>query len=243
MGPVCVASHLVPFLPTHPVTPLSAEDTSSIGTVSAALHGSASILPISWVYLKLMGTEGIRLASSTAILHANYMASRIKEFYPILYTNKNGVVGHEFIVDLRHFKKSAGIEAIDVAKRLQDYGFHAPTLAFPVPGTLMIEPTESEGLNEMNRFIDAMKSIREEIREIEEGKADKDVNVLKMSPHVIQECASDKWDRPYSREKAAYPLSSLRYNKFWPTVKRLNDVYGDRNVVCLRTVDDLVKKE
>jgi len=146
-------------------------------------------------------------------------------------------------VDLRHFKKSAGIEAIDVAKRLQDYGFHAPTLAFPVPGTLMIEPTESEGLNEMNRFIDAMISIRAEIREIEEGKADKEVNVLKLAPHVIQECTSDKWDRPYSREKAAFPLPSLRYNKFWPTVKRLNDVYGDRNVVSLRSVGDLVKKE
>eukprot|EP00008_Paramoeba_atlantica_P009700 CAMPEP_0201499850 /NCGR_PEP_ID=MMETSP0151_2-20130828/78315_1 /ASSEMBLY_ACC=CAM_ASM_000257 /TAXON_ID=200890 /ORGANISM="Paramoeba atlantica, Strain 621/1 / CCAP 1560/9" /LENGTH=976 /DNA_ID=CAMNT_0047892577 /DNA_START=242 /DNA_END=3172 /DNA_ORIENTATION=+ len=239
MGPLCVASHLVSFLPSHPFSLLGLYANDSIGTVSAAPHGSASILPISWMYIKLMGMHGLKHASIAAIVSANYMAHRIREAFPILYTNKNGFVGHEFIVDLRHFKKTSGVEAIDVAKRLQDYGFHAPTLAFPVVNTLMVEPTESEPLSEMNKFIDALLSIREEIREIEEGKYNHQMNVLKQAPHTQEECLANEWDRPYSREKAVYPLPSLRIKKFWPTVKRLNEVYGDRHLQAKRTEGDL----
>eukprot|EP00461_Guttulinopsis_vulgaris_P002067 UN02068 len=204
----------------------------STGAVSAAPFGSASILPISWMYIKMLGGDGLRTATSMAILNANYLMSRLKDFYPILYTGENGRCAHEFILDLRDIKKRVGITEEDVAKRLADYGLHAPTQSFPVPGTLMIEPTESEPLAELNRFADALISIRGEIAEIENGVADKVNNVLKNAPHTIDTVLADNWDRPYAREKAAYPVPSLRQNKFWPTVGRVDGVLGDRVLVC-----------
>jgi glycine dehydrogenase len=230
MGPICVAEHLKPFLPSHPLVPVGG--TSSLGTVSAAPWGSASILPISWAYIVMMGTEGLRQATEIAILNANYMMSRLEKFYPIVYKGANGRCAHEFLLDLRPFKQSAGIEVEDVAKRLMDYGFHAPTTSFPVVGTLMIEPTESEPKAELDRFCDAMISIREEIAEIEQGRADLENNVLKNAPHTADMVASDSWNFPYQRERAAYPAPWLRQRKFWPAVGRVNNVYGDRNLAC-----------
>jgi glycine dehydrogenase len=200
--------------------------------VSAAPYGSASILLISYAYIRMLGTEGVRKASEYAILNANYMRARLEGQYEILYTNHNGECAHEFIVDLRPFKKTAEIEAEDVAKRLMDYGFHAPTLSFPVPGTIMIEPTESEDKAELDRFCDAMLSIREEIRAIEEGKADKKDNALKNAPHTQQAIITSDWKHSYTREQAAFPLAYVRENKFWPSVARVNNTYGDRNLVC-----------
>ena len=230
MGPIAVAAHLAPFLPGHPIIPTGG--VRAIGPVSAAPWGSANILIISWAYIRLMGGDGLRQATVIAILNANYMAARLSPHFPILYTGAGGRVAHEFIIDLRGFKESAGIEAEDVAKRLMDYGFHAPTVSFPVAGTLMIEPTESESKEELDRFCEALIAIRGEIREIESGRSDRTKNVLKNAPHTAEAVIADSWDQPYSREKAAYPLPWTREHKFWPAVARVNNVYGDRNVVC-----------
>ncbi|KAJ1673415.1 glycine decarboxylase subunit P, partial [Spiromyces aspiralis] len=200
--------------------------------VSAAPYSSASILTISWSYIKLLGGQGMTEATKTALLNANYMRNRLNGHYPILFTNKNGMCAHEFIIDLRGLGKSAGVEAIDVAKRLQDYGFHSPTMSWPVANTLMVEPTESESREELDRFCDAMISIRNEIREIEEGKQPRDNNLLKNAPHTIRDVSADVWDRPYSRTRAAFPLPGLKERKFWPTTRRVDDVFGDTNLVC-----------
>jgi glycine dehydrogenase len=230
MGPIAVAPHLAPFLPGHPVIPTGGPQ--AIGPVAAAPWGSASILAISWVYIALMGAPGLTRASEVAILNANYMAARLAPRYKILYSGSRGRVAHELIVDLRPFKASAGIEAEDVAKRLMDYGFHAPTMSFPVAGTLMIEPTESEDKAELDRFCGALLAIREEIRAVEEGRADRADNVLKRAPHTASEVTADAWDRPYGREQAAFPLPYLRESKFWPAVGRVDNVWGDRNLMC-----------
>ncbi len=230
MGPIGVAEHLVPFLPGHPVTGLGGEQ--SIGPVSAAPHGSPSILPISWSYIAMMGAAGLTKATQVAILNANYMAKRLEGHYGVLYTGKNGRVAHEFILDGRPFKKSAGIEVEDIAKRLMDYGFHAPTISFPVPGTLMVEPTESESKEELDRYCDALISIREEIQAIEEGRADRSDNVLKNAPHTVHVVTADTWSHPYSREQAAFPAPWVREHKFWPPVARIDNAYGDRHLVC-----------
>ncbi|MHA8065349.1 aminomethyl-transferring glycine dehydrogenase [Aquirufa sp. ROCK2-A2] len=230
MGPIGVAKQLVPFLPGHVMTDSVAADKH--GAVSAAPVGSASILAISYAYIAMMGGEGLTKATETAILNANYIKARLEKEFPILYTGSEGRCAHEMIVDCRPFKISAGVEAEDIAKRLMDYGFHAPTLSFPVAGTLMIEPTESENKEELDRFIDALLSIREEIREIENGAADKTSNVLKHAPHTQSIVLLGEWTRPYSREKAVFPLPYVKANKFWPTVSRIDSAYGDRNLVC-----------
>ncbi|KAG0495178.1 hypothetical protein HPP92_006172 [Vanilla planifolia] len=236
MGPIGVKKHLAPFLPSHPVVPTggipASDKANPLGTISAAPWGSALILPISYSYIAMMGSKGLTDASKIAILNANYMARRLENHYPILFRGVNGTVAHEFIVDLRGFKQTAGIEAEDVAKRLMDYGFHGPTMSWPVPGTLMIEPTESESKAELDRFCDALISIREEIAEIENGKADINNNVLKGAPHPPSMIMADTWTKPYSRENAAFPAAWLRGAKFWPTTGRVDNVYGDRNLIC-----------
>jgi len=228
MGPICVNEKLKPHLPGHWTNP----DKTGTGAVSAARYGSASILLISYAYIKMLGTYGIRQATVYAILNANYMKSRLESYYPILYTGPNNTCAHEFIVDLRPFKLQAGIEAEDVAKRLMDYGFHAPTLSFPVPGTMMIEPTESEDKAELDRFCDAMIAIYHEIQDIANGKMDKNDNPLKNAPHTQFVITSDEWNHAYGREKAAFPLPYTRLNKFWPSIGRVNNTYGDRNLIC-----------
>ncbi len=252
MGPICVKAHLAPHLPGHVMSNDSALGTSvglagqinaasqtgggpqkRANAVSAAPYGSASILLISYAYIRMLGSDGVKKATEYAILNANYMLSRLKGKYDILYTNDHGACAHEFIVDLRPFKKSAEIEAEDVAKRLIDYGFHAPTMSFPVPGTIMIEPTESEDKKELDRFCDAMISIRKEIALVEEKGSDPANNPLKNAPHTQFEVCSDNWNKPYSRETAAFPVASIRLNKFWPTVARVNNTYGDRNLICV----------
>lgn len=229
MGPIACKEHLAPHLPGHPVVKTGGQN--AIGPVSAAPYGSASILPISWAYIKMMGSEGMTEATKTALLNANYMRARLADHYDILYTNENGMCGHEFIVDIRPFVPK-GIEAIDVAKRLQDYGFHSPTMSFPVTNTLMVEPTESESKAELDRFCDAMIAIRKEIQDVIDGKVNKENNVLKNSPHSLEVMMSDKWDHPYTREEAAFPMAHLRQNKFWPSVARVDDAWGDRNLMC-----------
>jgi glycine dehydrogenase len=228
MGPICVNEKLKPYLPGHWSNPIK----TGTGAVSAARYGSASILFISYAYIKMLGTSGIRQATVYAILNANYMKSRLESYYPILYTGPNNTCAHEFIVDLRPFKTQAGIEAEDVAKRLMDYGFHAPTLSFPVPGTIMIEPTESEDKSELDRFCDAMIAIYLEIQDIANGKIDKNDNPLKNAPHTQFVITADEWNHPYGREKAAFPLPYTRSNKFWPSIGRVNNTYGDRNLIC-----------
>jgi len=230
MGPIGVAAHLAPFLPGHKVADNGA--SSEISAVSAAPFGSASILPISYAYIRMMGAEGITNATRMAILNANYIKARLESHYPVLYTGANGRCAHEMIIDLRPFKTSANIEVTDVAKRLMDYGYHAPTVSFPVAGTMMIEPTESETLEELDRFCEAMIAIRAEIQEVADGLADKEQNVLKRSPHTAEVITADTWDRPYSRQKAAYPLPWVQSRKFWPTVGRIDNAYGDRNLIC-----------
>lgn len=230
VGPIGVKKHLADFLPGHPIVPTGG--AQAIAPVSAAPWGSASILPISWSYIKMMGARGLTHATKITLLNANYMAARLSAHYPILYTNAKGRCAHEFILDTRGFKETCGIEAIDIAKRLQDYGFHAPTMSWPVPNTLMIEPTESENLQELDRFCDALINIRQEIKEIEEGKAPRERNVLKMAPHTVKDLITGEWDRSYSREKAAHPLSYLKERKFWPTVTRVDDAFGDLNLFC-----------
>lgn len=229
MGPICVNDKLKPFLPNHPVISTSGEQ--GIHAVSAAPWGSASILTISYAYIAMMGSEGLTNATKMAILNANYMKERLADHYKILYTGTQNRCAHEMIVDCRDFKK-AGVEVEDIAKRLMDYGFHAPTVSFPVAGTLMIEPTESEPKEELDRFCDTLIAIRQEIREIEEGLADKDHNVLKHAPHTVSVVTADQWDRPYTREKAAFPLPFVRETKFWPAVSRIDNAYGDRNLMC-----------
>ncbi|EMM71819.1 aminomethyl-transferring glycine dehydrogenase [Leptospira weilii] len=230
VGPIGVAKHLVPFLPGHVLVDNTTGNEH--GAVSAAPWGSASILLISWIYIALMGSEGLTNATRISILNANYIAKRLEKAYPILYKGKNGFVAHECILDVRPFKKTAGIEVEDVAKRLIDYGFHAPTMSFPVPGTLMIEPTESESLEELDRFCEAMLLIHQEILDVQNGALDKTDNPLKNSPHTAAMVTSDRWDHLYPRERAAYPASWLRDHKFWPYVGRVDNVYGDRNLVC-----------
>ena len=229
MGPIGVAEHLVEFLPGHPVVNLGGENP--IGAISAAPWGSASILLISWVYISLMGGSGLTEATRVAILNANYVARRLERCFPVLYKGKNGFIAHECIVDLRKYK-AAGIEVEDAAKRLMDYGFHAPTISFPVPGTMMIEPTESESKAELDRFCEAMISIHAEIAAIESGNADQGNNLLKNAPHTAAAVIADDWNRPYSREQAAFPAPWTRLHKFWPAVGRIDNVYGDRNLVC-----------
>jgi glycine dehydrogenase len=230
MGPICVASHLSPHLPGHPVVPCGGDEP--LGTIAAAPWGSPSILPISWAYIRLCGAEGLRKATDVAILNANYVASRLDEHYPVLYRGHTGAVAHECIIDPRPLKASTGVTEMDIAKRLMDYGFHAPTVSFPVPGTMMIEPTESENLAELDRFCDALISIRREIAAIEDGAVDAEHNALKGAPHTAAVVASDNWDRPYSREQAAYPAPWTRSHKFWPAVGRIDEPYGDRHLFC-----------
>jgi len=231
VGPIGVASHLVPFLPARSSILYPPSSPAAVGPVTSAPMGSASILTISWMYIRMMGGEGLTEATKIAILNANYIAKRLDGFFPVLFKGKRGLVAHECIVDLRQWK-SGGVEVEDVAKRLMDYGFHAPTVSFPVAGTLMIEPTESESKEELDRFCDAMISIHAEIDAVVSGKVDKKNNVLKNAPHTAQQVVSDKWDRPYSREQAAYPASWTREHKFWPAIGRIDSVYGDRNLFC-----------
>lgn len=227
MGPIGVKKHLAPFLPGHF---LKGNDRNA---VSAAPYGSALILLISYGYIRLLGPDGLKKASEVAILNANYLNHKLKDFFPPLYTAENGTVAHEFIIDCREFKRTAGIEVVDIAKRLIDYGFHAPTVSFPVPGTLMIEPTESESRAELDRFAETLTAIRQEIAEIEQGIMPRDNNPLKHAPHTATVITAELWERPYSRRKAVFPLPWVAYNKFWPAVSRVNDAYGDRNLMCL----------
>jgi glycine dehydrogenase len=226
MGPIGVAAHLVDYLPGDPTA------GDEIWAVSAAPFGSPSILPISWAYIRMMGGEGLTLASKVAILNANYLAHTLGDHYPVLYRGDQGTVAHECIIDTRFLKGEAGIEVEDIAKRLMDFGFHAPTVSFPVVGTLMIEPTESESKAELDRFRDAMVAIREEAREVELGMLPRDDNPLKGAPHTAEEVAGDEWTHAYGRERAAFPAPWLRDFKFWPAVSRVESAYGDRNLVC-----------
>jgi glycine dehydrogenase len=231
MGPIAVAPHLAPFLPGHPFADVGG-GVEAIGPVAAAPWGSASILPISYMYMDLMGGEGLTRASKVAILNANYIAHRLDPHFPVLYKGSRGLIAHECILDCRPYKASAGVEVEDIAKRLMDYGFHAPTVSFPVAGTLMVEPTESESRAELDRFCEAMIAIRGEIREIEVGRADRANNVLKRAPHTLAQIAGNEWNRPYSRESAAFPAPWTRVHKFWPAVGRIDAAFGDRTLVC-----------
>jgi len=235
VGPIGCGSHLAPFLPDHPVVegvnPAEGDD-GTVGTVAAAPWGSANILPISWAYIAMLGPEGLRQSSKIAILSANYIAKRLNPHFPVLYTGKNGTVAHECIVDLRPIKESCGITNEDVAKRLVDYGFHAPTMSFPVVDTLMIEPTESEAKRELDRFCDAMIQIRAEIADIESGKSDPENNLLHNAPHTHELLMQSPWSMPYSKEEAYFPIPSTRDDKYWPPVGRVDNVLGDRVLIC-----------
>jgi glycine dehydrogenase len=224
-----MAGHLAPFRPGHPVIPTGGEQ--SLGTVSGAPWGSAGILAISWIYIRLMGAEGLERATQVAILNANYMARRLGAHYPIVYTGERGRVAHEFIIDCRPFKK-VGIEVDDIAKRLMDYGFHAPTMSWPVAGTLMVEPTESESKAELDRYCDALIAIREEIRDVEEGRMSAEAGPLRMAPHTARAVTAEEWNRPYSRQKGAFPAPWVETRKFWPPVARIDNTWGDRNLFC-----------
>ena len=228
VGPIGVAEHLMPFMPGHPE--LSSE--SPVGPVSAAPFGSAMILPISWMYIRMMGPDGLTDATENAILSANYVAKRLAPHYPILYTDAQGLIAHECILDTRVVKESAGVTVDDIAKRLIDYGFHAPTMSWPVAGTLMIEPTESEPLCELDRFCDAMIAIRQEIAAIESDTASADNSILRHSPYTVEAVTTDQWPHAFSRQQAAFPLNSLKTDRYWPPVARIDNVYGDRNLVC-----------
>jgi glycine dehydrogenase len=235
VGPVCVVDDLVPFLPGHQTAGIGTD--SPVGAVSAAPLGNAAVLPISWMYVRMMGAEGLREATETAILSANYVAARLADHYTVQFSSgvqglRGGGVAHECILDLRPLKDSSGITAEDVAKRLIDYGFHAPTLSFPVAGTLMVEPTESEPLAELDRFCDAMIAIRQEIARVEGGQWPREDNPLKNAPHTAQSLLRADWAHPYTREEAAYPVTGLRRGKYWPPVGRVDNVYGDRNLFC-----------
>ena len=230
MGPICVREHLAPFLPGHPLVKTGGE--AAVGAISAAPFGSASILPIPYLYIRMLGGEGLELATKVAILNANYMAKRLEDHYPVLYRGARGRVAHEFILDLRDFKRTAGVDFVDVAKRLMDYGFHAPTMSWPVVGTMMVEPTESESREELDRFCDALIAIRGEIDQIAAGEWDRDDNPLKNAPHTAAEVTADEWTHPYPRSVAAFPASWVREHKFWPAVARIDDAHGDRNLIC-----------
>ncbi len=230
MGPIGVASHLAPFLPTHLLPSVGGDQ--GIGAIAAAPYGSPNILPISWAFIRLMGEKGLKKATQVAILNANYMARKLEKHFSVLYSGQNGMSAHEFILDLRPFKKSADIEVEDIAKRLMDFGFHAPTISWPVPGTMMVEPTESESKAELDRYCEALIIIREEIAAIEEGKLPRDNNPLKFAPHTVEVIAQSEWPHPYSREQAAFPVPWLRQHKFWPAVSRIDSAYGDRHLVC-----------
>ena len=231
MGPICAAKHLTSFLPSHNVIPCNTS-SNAISAVSATPWGSAGVLPISWSYMALLGNEGMKKSTSIAILNANYMAKLLEDHFPILYRGENGFNAHEFIIDLRPIRKESGITDEDIAKRLMDYGFHAPTMSWPVPGTLMIEPTESESKNELDRFCSAMISIKKEINDVIEGKSDAKNNMLKNSPHTMETITKETWDHPYTREDAVFPASWLREYKYWPTVGRIENAVGDRNLIC-----------
>ena len=239
MGPICVANHLIPFLPGHPILNNS---KTAIHAVSAAPMGSAGILPISWAYIAMLGDDGLKASTEIAILNANYMAHKLQSYFPILYRGALGYSAHEFILDLRPLKKESGISDEDVAKRLIDYGYHAPTMSFPVPGTLMIEPTESESKKELDRFCDAMIAIKNEIDDVINGKMDAEDNPLKNAPHTAHAIASDQWNHPYSRQKAAYPAPYLNNHKYWPSVGRIDNAYGDRNLICTCPPVEVYKK-
>lgn len=232
MGPIGVTEELAPFLPGHPVVQPTSAGAQCVEAVSAAPYGSPSILPISWAYIAMMGASGLIRATQVAILNANYMARKLRDHYDIVFSNSNGYCAHEFILDCRPFEKSAGLRIDDIAKRLMDYGFHSPTMSWPVAGTLMIEPTESESLAELDRYCEALISIRNEIRLIEDGDADQEDNVLRNAPHTVEMIGSDEWSHPYSRSEAAWPLPWLRDRKFWPPVARVDNPHGDRNLVC-----------
>jgi len=234
VGPVAAKAHLAPFLPGHPFSQRKdhAGGVFQGGPVSAAPHGSAGILPISWAYVRMMGTEGLTDATAAAVLAANYLATRLREHFPVLYTGDNGLVAHECILDLRPLKEQTGITVDDVAKRLIDYGFHAPTMSFPVAGTLMVEPTESEDLGELERFVEAMIAIKNEALAVAAGEWPKDDNPLVNAPHTAASVVADEWTHPYSRERAVFPVPSLVRNKYWPPVRRIDQAWGDRNLVC-----------
>jgi glycine dehydrogenase len=233
VGPVAVRSHLAKFLPcSYTAGTASKWNDLEWMRISAAPFGSASILPISWMYVAMMGAAGLAKATETAIVSANYVAKKLENFYPVLYKGNKGLVAHECILDLRPQQKESGISNEDVAKRLMDFGFHAPTMSFPVPGTLMIEPTESESKFELDRFIEAMVAIAEEIKKVSNGSFDKENNPLKNAPHTAEVILANEWNRPYTREEAAYPVGRLRKNKYWPPVGRADNVYGDRNLFC-----------
>jgi glycine dehydrogenase len=230
MGPIAVAAHLTPFLPGHPIVATGGE--RAIAPVAAAPWGSASILLISYGYIRMLGAAGLRRATEVAILNANYIRARLAPHYPVLYTGPGGYVAHELIFDLRPFKATTGIDEMDVAKRLIDFGFHAPTVSFPVPGTIMVEPTESEPLEELDRFCEAMIAIRGEIDAVASGALDRADNPLKHAPHTAEDVCATSWPHAYSREQAAYPVPGLRARKFWPPVSRVDNPYGDRHLVC-----------
>jgi glycine dehydrogenase len=234
VGPIGVAAHLVPFLPSHPLDPAGgAAGGGAIGPVSAAPLGSAGILPISWMYIRMMGGSGLRTASQVALLSANLIAERLEPHFPVLYRGQGGRVAHECILDLRPLKRSCALEVDDLAKRLMDYGFHAPTVSWPVAGTVMVEPTESESLREIDRFCAAMAAIRQEARALESGAADPLDNPLKRAPHTLAAVTADHWGRAYSRSEAAFPAGeSQRQDKFWPAVARIDNAFGDRNLIC-----------
>ncbi|KZX55103.1 glycine dehydrogenase (aminomethyl-transferring) [Halioglobus sp. HI00S01] len=242
MGPIGVGAHLQPFLPSNPVVPVPGLDENN-DVVSAAPYGSASILPISWSYVALMGGEGLAQATKVAILNANYIAHRLKDHYPILYTGTTGNVAHECIIDIRPIKEASGVSEEDIAKRLIDFGFHAPTMSFPVAGTLMVEPTESESMFELDRFCDALIAIKEEINKVQAGELDAQDNPLANAPHTLADVAASEWDHPYSRELAAYPVASLRRYKYWAPVNRVDNVYGDRNLFCACPAIDSYREE
>ena len=230
VGPVAVRSHLSPYLPNHPLD-AGAGPATGIGPVSGAPYGSAGILPISWAYVRMMGLPGLTRATQVAILAANYVAVRLRDHYPVLYSGRDGLVAHECILDLRPITKATGVTVDDVAKRLVDYGFHAPTMSFPVAGTLMVEPTESEDLAEIDRFCAAMIAIRDEIEQVAVGEWPKDDNPLTNAPHTAQ-CLTEDWEHPYSRAVAAYPTGVEAKSKYWPPVRRIDGAWGDRNLVC-----------
>jgi len=230
MGPIGVKSHLAPFLASHKVSPVPGNGNN--GAVAAAPYGSASILPITWMYIRMLGDRGLRESTELAILNANYIAKHLENHYSILYRGTNGFVAHECIIDVRPLKEVSDITEEDIAKRLMDYGFHAPTMSFPVPGTLMVEPTESESIQELDRFIEAMIKIREEIASVERGEVAAEDSVLRHAPHTLEDLVEAEWTRSYSKEQAVFPVGAVRQAKFWPTVNRIDNVYGDRNFVC-----------
>ena len=232
MGPIGVKRHLAPFLPNHVVSPIDGLGSENNGAVAAAPFGSSSILPISWAYIHMMGGSGLKKATQVAILNANYIAKRLEGNYVVLYQGRNGRVAHECIIDIRPIKNISGVSEVDLAKRLMDYGFHAPTMSWPVAGTIMIEPTESESKAELDRFCDALIQIREEIRAVERGEVSAEQSLPHQAPHTIDDVTDPEWNRPYNRRVAVQPTMQTRQSKFWPAVNRIDDVYGDRNFVC-----------